>query len=279
MTASSRGSADLESAYEGLEDPNSFPDRASLERYREALFSRTVPQADFLAARLPGHARVLEIGCGNGRLLVELRRRGAVEQALGLDLAASRIEFARSWARDEGAAGLRFAVADALEQELPEGEFAAALCITGAFGYFDAWKAGAATALARRINRALEPWGLVFLEIYPHPAYRTLLAASGGRARIWTELPPEDPWRFYLSNLALDETGLILTHEKTFIHRTSGRVDSGRRERLYLYSEDALKQLLLATGFADVRAYEGWTEKPYEGGETMVVTAVKASPT
>jgi SAM-dependent methyltransferase len=278
MTERLSKSSELAAAYEGLEDPRSFPDASSLDRYRAGLLSRTGPQADFLAERIRPEARVLEIGCGNGRLLIELARRGAVEAGIGLDLAASRIEFARSWARSMGVDGLHFEVADVLEQGLPSGPFAAICCITGAFAYFEAAALGTAVELTRGITRALEPAGLLCLEIYPHPQHKRLLEASGGKVRIWSELPEDDPWQFYLSELSLDATGGVLTHEKTFVHRTDRRIDSGRHERLYLYTEETLMELLLDAGFETVRAYEGWSAEPYAGGEVMVVTAVTPSP-
>ena len=266
------------SAYEGTDDLGSFPDEASLERYRSSLVERTAQHADFLGGRLPEKASVLEVGCGNGRLLIELARRKALVDALGVDLATSRIAFAQRWAEDEGLGEVRFAVGDALALELPEASLDCALCITGAFGYFDAQQPGSAAELAVRLKRALRPAGFICLEIYPHPAYRRLLQASGGSINVWSELPRDDPWRFYLSSLSLDEAGEILTHEKTFIHRTSGIVDSGRLERLYLYTAQTVTRLLLEAGFGDVRAYEGWTTDAYDGGEVMVVTGLRPSP-
>jgi ubiquinone/menaquinone biosynthesis C-methylase UbiE len=272
-------STNLVSAYEGIEDPSSFPDQASLDRYRAALLERTAPQADFLAQHVGAHARVLEIGCGNGRLLIELARRHEIDQALGVDTAASRIAFARSWADDEGLQEVQFEQADAIELNLPEASLTVACCITGAFGYFAALSADIAHGLARKINRALEPRGVFCLELHPHPGFRRLLDAIGGNARLWSELPPDDPWRYYLSDLRLDAERKILTHEKTFIHRTSGVVDAGRREQLYLYSVESITQVLLEAGFRDIQAYEGWSTEPYEDGEIMVVAAVRPSPT
>jgi len=267
--------ADLASAYEGLEDASSFPDAASLDRYRRLLVTRTAAQADFLIRRLPTGARILEVACGNGRLLVELAQRRAIAGALGVDLARSRIAFAERWAADESCDTLEFVVADALAYEFPPQYFAAGVVITGAFAYFEPLKPGSAALLATRLYDALEPKGLLCLEMYPHPGDRRLLAAVGGKARVWTELPAEDPWRFYLSDLSLDESGEILTHEKTFIHRLNGRVDAGRVERLYLYTEERVQELLVAASFRNVRFYEGWSEESYQGGEVMVVTAMK----
>jgi SAM-dependent methyltransferase len=264
---------ELASAYEGLEWPGSFESGASLVNYRNALRERTRRQTAFITRRLRTPGRVLEVGCGNGRLLIDLAQKDAINGALGIDLAESRVAFAARWAADEHCPGLEFTVGDVLDHPLPAGGFVAAFCITGAFGYFEPISEGAARRLARKLQRALSKDGLLCLEIYPHHDHRRLLAAAGGRARIWSELPQEDPWRFYLSDLQLDDSATILTHDKTFIHRNSGRIDSGRRERLRLYDEQSLSDLLLDAGFHDIENLEGWGDEPYRGGEIMVVTA------
>jgi SAM-dependent methyltransferase len=263
--------ADLESAYEGLERLDSFPGADALAAHRAALLERNAHQADFLVALLGDAPRVLEIGCGNGRLLIDLARRGRLATGLGVDLARSRIAFAADWAQAEGVEGVTFAAADALTMDIEPGAWDAVLCITSAFAYFEPIAPGTAARLAARMREALAPGGLLCLELYPHPEYRPLLAATGGHARIWHELPEADPWRFYLSDLRLD--GDTLTHAKTFIHRHDGRVDTGRREQIELYTEPALRALLEAAGFTDVRCFAGWTDAPYDGGELLVATA------
>ena len=267
------GPRELAAAYEGLEDPGSFVDRRALEAYRQSLLDRTKAQADFLTSRLGAQARVLEVGCGNGRLLVELARRERLVDGLGLDLAKSRIAFARAWAGEEGLEQLRFEAADVLESS-PEAEsFTAAVCITGMFAYFDALEPGSAARVAGRLREALEPAGTLWLELYPHPEHRRLLEAVGGQLRIWTELSHEDPWRFYLSLLEMDRAGEVLTHTKTFVHRTTGEIDEGRMERLFLYTPDSIGVVLRDAGFTEVQLYEGWSADRYCGGEVMVVQA------
>jgi len=273
MSTADEGSRELAAAYEGLEDPGSFSDRGALEAYRQSLLDRTRAQADFLAPHLGARARVLEIGSGNGRLLVELSRRGSLGLGLGLDLAESRIAFARAWAEEEGLEHLRFEAADVLEIPLEPGSFSAAICITGTFAYFDAFRAGSAARVAARMHEALKPAGTLWLELYPHPEYLRLLDAAGGELRIWTELPDEDPWRYYLSRLEMDDDGAILTHSKTFVHRSTGEIDEGRREQLYLYTPDSIDATLRRAGFREISLYEGWTSDPYRGGEVMVVAA------
>jgi SAM-dependent methyltransferase len=261
----------LGAAYAGVESLDSFPDHGALDDYRASVLARSGPQAEFLLERLDGPASILEVACGNGRLLIELAERGALHEALGLDIAETRIEFARKWAEDSGHAGLRFEAADVMEAEITDGAFDAAVCITGAFGYFEPVEAGSARALAHRLHDALRPGGLLCLELYQSPRYRRLAEAAGGEVRLWTELPPEDPWRFYLSHLVLE--GPVLVHNKTFIHRQTGEVDAGRSERLYLYSPRDIEELLGEAGFEGVAAHEGWTREPYREGESMVVVA------
>ncbi len=275
--ASSSALEDLVAAYEGLEDPASFPDSAAVRRYRAALLERTAEQADFLLPRLGAAARVLEVGCGNGRLLLALAQRGALTEALGLDLSESRISFARQWAAEERRGELRFETADITRFALPPEHFSAALCITGAFAYFEPLGPGSALALAAQLRAALEPGGTLCLELYPHPTYRRLMEAAGGPAQVWHELPPNDPWRFYLSRLSLDASGNVLTHEKTFVHRLTAKIDSGRRERLYLYTASSIEDLLVSAGFDNVCLYGGWSDERYSGGELMIVTARKPS--
>jgi SAM-dependent methyltransferase len=265
----------IAAAYEGLE--TAYADDEALDAYRRSALERQAAQGDVVAALLPPGAAVLEIGTGNGRLLIDLARRGLLGSALGVDLARSRIAFAQQWAQDDGAAGVRFAAGDALTMDLGEAEqWDAALVITGALAYFDAVAPGSARRLLDRLRDGLKPGGRLVLELYPHPSWRRLLDdAADGRARLWSELPEGDPWRFYLSDLHLDRATGVLTHRKTFVHRTTGEIDEGRREALRLYATDDLVALLQEAGFGDVETFAGWNGAPYDDGELLVVTAAR----
>lgn len=228
----------------------------------------------FVAERLPPDARVLEVGSGNGRLLIALAREGAIADGVALEIASSRVDFARAWAADEGVAGVRFDVADALTAELGT-QLDAVLCITGAFAYFDAMREGSASELLRRAHEALRPAGLLVLELYPHPEYRHLLESTGtGELRLWQELPAGDPWRLYLSHLIYDAGRRMLTHRKTFVHRTSGEIDDTRREHLRLYDAGELGAELRSAGFADVETHGDWSgASPSPNDELLIVRA------
>jgi SAM-dependent methyltransferase len=256
--------------YDGVNDLAAFTDRSQLDAYRDALLEHTV-EGPAIAATLKPGARVYEVGCGSGRLLVDLARRCDLAEGVGIDVATTRIAFAERWADDEGLAALRFTTADALEPPIAEDRFDAAICVTGLLGYFGAAEPRADEQLVAALRRALRRGGAVWIEVYPHPRKRALLEAGGGRLRLWDELPDHDPWRFYLSDLEL--RGDVLTHRKTFVHRDDARVDSGRSERVRLYGVPDIEALLSAAGFGDVVCTEGWTDDPYDGGELLVARA------
>lgn len=220
---------------------------------------------------------MVEIGAGNGRLLIALARQGLLREAVGIDVSPSRIEFARRWAEELGLSLIRFQVADALADELPDHVDLIA-CITGTFAYFDAIRQGAGAQLLGRARDALAPGGALVVELYPHAALRRMLeSADGHELRLWQELPADDPWRFYLSHLSFSSQNQILTHSKTFIHRTSGEIDAGRREHLRLYDETTIRQELEAAGYREIAAYGDWTGRPHRpDDERLIVTARRA---
>jgi SAM-dependent methyltransferase len=266
------GMEELARAYEGLETPERFAGPAAIAEYRLAVLERNAPQTEFVVQRLPAEAAVLEVGCGNGRLLIDLARRGRCARGLGVDLARSRVAFAAEWAADERLDGLRFEAADALTSDLQDGAWDAALCVTGALAYFEPIAAGSAAALARRLRVALRPGGLLVLELYPHVAWRRMMEAAGtSRLQLWHELPEDDPWRYYLSDVDLD--GSTLSHRKVFIHRSDGTVDEGRQERLWIYTPDDLQALLASAGFEGFEVFGDWAGRPYEDDELLVLTA------
>jgi SAM-dependent methyltransferase len=261
----------LQAAYEGLENPESFRDADAQADYRDAMLERSRPQADRIDV-LNGRGRVLEVACGNGRLLVELAQRGLAQSGLGIDIAHSRIEFAKRWAEDAGHGSLDFRADDIFAVEIPAASFDVAVCITGAFAYFEPVRAGAARQLLETMRAALVPNGLLVMELYQHPREVGLVRAAGGDLCMWKELPEPDPWRYYLSRYELSGDS-VLTHEKTFVHRLSGEIDEGRSERLRIYEPQEVAELLQQTGFADVEMFEGWISEAYDGGDVLVVTA------
>jgi SAM-dependent methyltransferase len=267
---------DVVRAYQGVERLDEFTDD-QLAAYRRQLLASTDSQATFIAQHAPPDASIVEIGAGNGRLLIALAQRRLLHKALGIDISASRIEFARKWAQDLGLDRIRFDAADALATGLP-GQVDVIVCITGAFAYFDAIQPNAGVQLLKRAHGALRSDGLLILELYPHAVWRRMLQiAENHELRLWHELPESDPWRFYLSHLRFSPGTQILTHHKTFVRRAAGEIDDGRREHIRLYDQATIHEDLQTAGYRNVAAHGGWTGRPHEpDDERLIVTARRA---
>ncbi|HMJ33483.1 MAG TPA: class I SAM-dependent methyltransferase [Baekduia sp.] len=266
--------SDTLAAYAGFEDLTQF-DAAALAAYRAALVERTAEQSAFLRPRLGQGSSVLEVGSGNGRLLVDLARDGTLRFGLGVEISESRTAFAQAWAEDEGIAGrLELVAGDARTVACPTVD--AALCITGAFAYFDAIEPDGGARLLDKLAATLRPGGTIVLELYPHPSWQRLLAASDGELRLWHELPAADPWRFYLSHLVLDPESGVLSHHKTFVHRETGEVDGSRREHLRLYDGPALRHALEAAGFCHLALFGDWAGHAYDPGDELLIAVARA---
>lgn len=114
-----------------------------------------------LAARHPG--RLLELGCGTGRLLLPLARAG--HPILGLDNSLPMLELARRKLGAEppavqGRAGL--AAADMTASALAPAAFSLALVAYNTFLHLDRT---AARAALRAISRQLQPGGRLLLDL------------------------------------------------------------------------------------------------------------------
>lgn len=101
----------------------------------EGLAARTRPEWDArimadLAEFLPPNQRILDVGCGYGRIAVPLALAG--HQVSGLDLSEALIRAARSRATAAGAA-IEFVVGSMADLPYPDDSFDRVLCLWSAF--------------------------------------------------------------------------------------------------------------------------------------------------
>ena len=126
----------------------------------------TLRSADFIeqAFDLPKGSRILDLGCGYGRLSVELAKRGYY--VVGLDLSARLLEMAEELARRERVEVelLRRDMRDLDYQE----EFDGILSWDTSFGYFSDEEN---EDLLKRIAKALKLGGKLVLDLHNRDAY------------------------------------------------------------------------------------------------------------
>lgn len=264
----------FENPYQGVEAPTNFHSSIALKEYRAHVLTKTQRQAAFIAKRIGEASSVREACCGNGRLLIALSDR--VERLEGFDLAKSRIAFAQSWIDDLTLRNISVWEDDVLN---PSSRVAGSkadclICITGAFGYFEALGEGNGQRVRESFYNGLYPGGHLFLELYPHPLVVSRCRdAKDNMYRTWMELPESDPFLYYLSEYHLEESRSILTHKKIFVGR-GGEIDSGREERLRIYGVEEILDLL-SPEFEDIALFGNWTGSNYCDGvdESMIVVA------
>ena len=193
-------------------------------------------------------AKVLDVPCGNGRLAIELARRGY--QLTGIDIASEFIGEARKKSADEGVS------VEWHEREMRElpwtEEFDGAFCFGNSFGYLDDLaNAGFLKSLAQTLK----------------PGSRFILDAPAVAECI---LPVFQP------NRSMEIAGIKVSiehrydHETAVMHNDFTFVRDGVEEkrpssqRIYTYRD--LKELLAGAGFEVVAAYASLDEEPFKLG-------------
>lgn len=265
--------------YEGYESFANFPDQEALDRYRSLLLRKTDLQTAFIRRHFDGRkVRVLDIGAGNGRLLVSLAQNGLLEWGLGVEIAKSRVEFARRWVTDLGLDNVEMKCADVLACDFSAYEsFDLAVCITGAFGYFRPIRASAPSELLALMKRGLEPSGSTLLEVYKLTyERRQMLNLTHGKLKTWHVLPPEDRFAYYLDDYEYFPEQNILRHGKICIGR-DGSIDAGRFEVLAYYTATELADQLRNAGFPNAEIFGDFEDGRYDEATSSQIVVLARS--
>lgn len=229
--------------YENYERLDSFNPQ-QLAEYRHMLLDKTRPQVEFIKRHVWEPYRkplsVVEVGCGNGRLLMSLYRRGLLEFGCGIDLSESRIKFANKWAEEIGDDALAFWQDDILRYEGTAEGADLAVCITGCFQYFYPISPEAPAKLLRFMRGAK----YALFELYRKPQM----------GRTWRKLPDADPWEYLLDEY--EDVGDWVRHTKTFLNNKNlygGYASQDVRvENLAYYELPVFLRHLANAGFTNV---------------------------
>lgn len=206
---------------------------------------------------MPG-ARVLDVPCGDGRLAVELARRGMA--VTGVDRSPALLEAARANARGEE---VELVAGDMWSLQLPAGQFDGALCWWSSLGYGSeeqdrAFLGGVAASLKEGAGFVLD-----------------LQVAE-------TVLPSFEPRQWFAAGdiVVAEEREYDPANARIRGHWTLSAPDS-REEldvSLRLYTVHELVGLLHGAGFGQFDLYGGHGLEPFElGSERLVCVAWKGS--
>jgi SAM-dependent methyltransferase len=149
------------------------------------------------AAAITSNERVLDVGCGTGQTTRDAARAAAHGAALGVDLSARMLAYARRRAAEEGVTNATFQQVDAQIHPFSPGTFDVAISRTGAMFFGDLIAAFA------NIGRALAPGGRLVLATWQPLAGNEWIRAISGALAAGRDLPvppPDAPGPFSLSD-------------------------------------------------------------------------------
>ena len=184
-------------------------------------------------------AMILDVCCGQGRHVLEFRRRGYMHIE-GIDRSRYLINRARRQAKTQGLQ-VKFREGDARKLPYPADHFDFVMVLGNSFGYFTSVEDD--LTVLKEIARVLKPMGTVLLDVTEGDYMR-----EHYEPRSW-EWINKNHMVCRERSLSLDEQRLI--SREIVIHQTRGvLVDQFYAERLY--SEEMFVKLLQSAGFSSV---------------------------
>lgn len=213
-----------------------------LSLYDSYLLERTPIEADELEVllKLEPPARIVDLGCGQGRHCIELGRRGY--EVTGVDLSEYLLDVAAARARAAGVK-LRLVRGD-MREPLAGARFDVALSLFTSFGYFQ--DEGDDARVLRAVAAMLRPGGRLLLEVL-----------NGQRER--EQFEPKQ-WFAVGKTAVMEERRLDDGGRRLLVQRTVSTPNARETDvhAIRLYSGPELERALREAGFADVRLFGDW---------------------
>ena len=232
--------------------------------HREAVINKpTAQEVDFMLhlLQLPPEAKVLDLGCGEGRHALEMAKRGY--RVTGVDITEPLLDIARANAAQQQVE-VQFEQHDM--RSLPwENSFDAAYCVWGSFGVFDEQ---GNSDLLKAVYHVLKSGGRLLIENH---SLETLLLnfEIGNRWHTIGEL------LLHLEERRFDPTTSRLEDNWIFIDQSTGQIErEALSMRIYSYIE--LCHLLESAGFGLFAGYDTISGKPFRlGAQRLTLLSTK----
>jgi SAM-dependent methyltransferase len=229
----------------------------------DAAFGWTRADDFFLALARPG-SRVLDVGCGTGRLALAFADAG--HEVTGVDPAAASLDAARA---KPGADRVRWLMGSA--SDLPPGPFDLAVMNSHVAQFIERGEAW--VEALRSLRGALAPGGVLAFDSRDFAAraweawarggrIREVMLPSGERVEMWTVL-----------------SGETAPESESFVHYYRFESDGAELTSpttLWFRSERELRGSLAAADFAVEHIFGGWERQPVGEGDGEFIVVARA---
>ena len=196
--------------------------------------------------RLSPQDKILDLCCGQGRVALELARRG-FGNVEGLDRSRYLIQKAKAHSKKESLS-VKFREGDARKLPYQPDTFDAVLVLGNSFGYFESPQDD--VRVLKEVFRILKPWGKVLIDVADGEYLKKKF-----QPRSWEWI---DKNYFVCRERSISRDKQRLISREVVTHATKGVIaDQFYAERLY--TGKSLEELLQTVGFSDVTIHRHFT--------------------
>lgn len=166
---------------------------------------------------------VCEIGCGNGKLLLSMERENMISHAVGYEVSEARCRFASRFLDRYGSKKVEIINHNFLEDDgnVREGGYDLIVLVDIVWLIISPLYDRAESDAMQWIYRNLRKGGMVLFELEDYSRQIENIKKNGVY-RFWEEFPKEDPFKYGLYKLNLDDDENVVD-EKIFIRRDSNQ--------------------------------------------------------
>lgn len=195
---------------------------------------------------------VCEIGCGNGKLLLSMERKNMISHAVGYEVSEARCKFANKFLNRYGSKKVKIINDNFLnDTEKESGGYDLIILVDIVWLFISSLYDRAEHDAMQWIYNNLRKEGMVLFEMEDYTKQIEYIKKKGVY-RFWEEFPKEDPFKYGLYKLDLDDDGNVVD-EKIFIRRNIIK-EEGFKCIIRSYTREESIELLRRYGM-DVEIY------------------------
>lgn len=242
-------------SYDNVEKLQLSFDEERLKEYCNLKMETAKENADFIQEHLYRNKKisVCEIGCGNGKLLFELKKRGIVDYAVGYEVSNTRCKMAEKFqeilfggGNKEDKYKILIHNQNFLESNKNEKKFDVIIMVDIVLQIISPLYEEAFDDTIKWLKQNLNECGIVFLEIADYSDELHRISEKNKIITEWQEFPEGDPYKYMLSKMDMDADNNLI-YNKTFINRKGGEETFTNIIKSYTRLE--IEKLLKENGF------------------------------